>query len=179
MPRPPDLAEGAAPYVERGRDLVEEIVEEAAPLVGFALRRRRRRRRAAGIALLLGLALFATVAAVVWMKWRERRDEEPARLRPEPDRPNIAPAGPEGPGAQPAATPSVPVAVSADGRPSGETPAPEPVPTPISAPAGVTPRSRGGSAPPLPSGSPARPPAISSSLAELPPVLSSRPTLPY
>lgn len=80
-----ELADEAAPLVDRGRDAAESLARDAVEHVPGRARRRRRQRGAFAVLL---LALAGGVA--LYLAW-QRRDREPARLSFEPDGPDVAP----------------------------------------------------------------------------------------
>lgn len=85
-------------------DLVQGIEHATAPLIERATGRSRRRQHR-GRTLALAACALALGAGVAYLLWR-RRDQQPAYLVEEPERPHVAPAGspppaagPTGPGA--------------------------------------------------------------------------------
>jgi hypothetical protein len=174
-------AEEAAPYVERGREVASELAREAKPLVDRALRRQRpKRRRATGI-LALVVLLFAIAGVVAFLLWRSRRDEEYARLQPEPDVPDTTPTGSTDPAREPSGTSpgSGPSGGSAPWTPEGGEPVTPGAPRePVRA---QQPRSSptahlGGAS--LPHSLASTRPPFAAPGSDLPPPTSGRPSLP-
>ena len=90
------------------QERIDTIRDEATPIVESVSERlpgRRRSRKARGFRMILFLGAIAAVAVIVYLA-RQRRDEEPAYLVQEPDRPMNP--GQQGPGGGPGGTTSNP-----------------------------------------------------------------------
>ena len=79
--------------------MVRDLQREVAPLVERATGRTRRRGPGRGFLVVLLLGAAATIAYLLW----QRRDEQPAYLMDEPERPSVTPAGSPNPVAPPPA----------------------------------------------------------------------------